>query len=645
MPAWAIEWRPIDPAELALKGPKVEANADAEVIFWDVRIEDRLTGEDFAMTLSHYIRIKIFTDRGKERYSTVEIQKVGKRHIGEVAGRTIKPDGTIIELKKDAIFERDLAKTKGFKAHGTTFVLPNVEVGDIIEYHYKEFRDNETADFLPLQFQMDIPIEEVTYHLKPLSIPWLPYGMRTMGFHASFSGFKQESQGFYFTSLSNVPAFKEEPMMPPEEAVRIWMLVYYEEDKKLVPEKFWKEVGRADWNTVKPLLKVDDAIKSKAEELTAPAKSDIDKLRHIDAFCRAKIRNLSSDQIAMTSTERKAVKENKRPSDTLKQMAGTPADINMLFIALADAAGFDARYARIPDRGRHFFDPQIASKYFLRYWSVAVKVDEAWVFFDPATPDLMPGTLRWQEEGQQALVSDPKGGFFTRTQFTAPAMSERRRSATMKLTEEGDLEGTLEYLYTGHIAGEERRRYEGKTPSEIEEDWKIRMGQFGSPTISKFEVAQKDDATLPLIVRMNISIPGYAARTGKRILLEPCFFEHNSTARFAEATRKWDVYFHFAYSEGDDVSIELPAGWELDKPSAPLSSKLSNVGDYQIKLSTSKDQRKIFYRRAFTWGTDGTLVFPAKTYDGLKTVFGFVQAQDHHVLTLKRQGVTPSANN
>lgn len=640
-----MDWRPIDPAELAQKTPKVEANADAEVIFWDVKIEDRLTGQDLSMSLSHYIRIKIFTDRGKERYSTVEIQKFGKRHIGEVAGRTIKPDGTIIELKKDAVFERDLAKTKGFKAHGTTFALPNVEVGDIIEYHYKEFRDNETADFLPLQFQMDIPIQEVTYHLKPLNISWLPYGMRTMAFHASLSGFKQEPQGFYFTTLTNVPAFKEEPMMPPEDAIRAWMLVYYEEDKKLVPEKFWKEMGRADWNTVKPLLKVDDTIKSKAEELTASAKSSNDKLRRIDDFCRSKIRNLSSDQIEMTSTERKAVKENRRPSDTLKQLAGTPADINILFIALATAAGFDARFARIPDRGQNFFDPQITSRYFLRTWSVAVNVDDAWLFFDPATPNLMPGTLRWQEEGQQALVSDPKGGFFTRTQFTPPGMSSRMRSAEMKLTEEGDLEGKLEFLYTGHIAGEERRRYEGKTASEIEEDWKARMGQFGSPTISKFEMSQKDDASLPLIVRMNISIPAYAARTGKRVLLEPGFFEHNSTARFAEATRKWDVYFHFAYSETDDVSIELPPGWELDNPSAPRSSKLSNVGIYTVKLKTSKDQRKIFYSRAFTWGLDGTLIFPAKNYALLKTIFDYVQGQDHHVLTLKRQGATPSANN
>ena len=94
--------------------------------------------------MSHYVRIKIFTERGKEN-ATVEIPRFGKRSIGDVAGRTIKADGTIVELKKDSIFDRELAKTKGFKAHGKTFVLPNVEVGDIIEYQYKETRENEVA--------------------------------------------------------------------------------------------------------------------------------------------------------------------------------------------------------------------------------------------------------------------------------------------------------------------------------------------------------------------------------------------------------------------------------------------------------------------------------------------------------------------
>ncbi len=40
----AADWRPIDPAELAQKTPRVDPAADAEAIFWDVHIEDRIQG-------------------------------------------------------------------------------------------------------------------------------------------------------------------------------------------------------------------------------------------------------------------------------------------------------------------------------------------------------------------------------------------------------------------------------------------------------------------------------------------------------------------------------------------------------------------------------------------------------------------------
>src|SRR5262245_44198754 len=113
--AVAADWRPVDPTELAQKTPKVDAGADAEAIFWDVRLEDRFTGNDFSLALNHYIRIKIFTERGKEQYATVEIPRVGKRSILDVAARTIKADGSIIDLKRDAIFDRELVKTKGLK--------------------------------------------------------------------------------------------------------------------------------------------------------------------------------------------------------------------------------------------------------------------------------------------------------------------------------------------------------------------------------------------------------------------------------------------------------------------------------------------------------------------------------------------------
>ena len=632
----AADWRPVDASLLAQKTPKVEPGADAEAIFWDVRIEDRLMGQDISLAMNHYLRIKIFTDLGKEKYATVEIPQYGKRRIDNVAGRTIKPDGTIIELKKDSIFDRDLVKTKGGKLHGKTFTLPNVQTGDIIEYQYKETRDDELASYMRLQFQRDIPVWDVSYHLKPLNVPWLPWGMRSMAFACNHPPIVKESNGFYGLTLTNMPAFKEEAYMPPEDQLRAWILIYYEEDKKIVPEKYWKELGKSDFAKFKPLISADSQVKRTAAEVTTGFTRDEDKLMALDVFCRAKIKNLSRQASQMTPAELKAVKENHSPGDTLKQKAGWGMDVDRLFAAMANAVGFDARLARIPDRADTFFSPARPTTYFMNSISVAVEVGGKWVFFDPSTPYLDSGMLRWQEEGQQALVSDPKEGFFVQTQFSQPQRSMRQRRATFKLLEDGTLEGDVTYTYTGHSGVGQKATYENMTPAQQEEDWKKSLQQrLSTAEMSDFSMKYANDPLHPLTVSHKVAVPAYATRTGKRILLQPAFFQRNVGPRFTETTRKWDIYFDYGWMEDDEVTIELPAGWELDQPLKPSNAKLADVGAYDVQVLKTTDGRKLIYRRKMEWGRDNKLLLPAGAYASLKKIFDFVQEQDNYTIALK----------
>ncbi len=64
------EWRPVSAEELAMKTPKVDPDADAEAIFWEVRVDDSSPDE---LALKHYVRVKIFTGRGREKYSKIDI--------------------------------------------------------------------------------------------------------------------------------------------------------------------------------------------------------------------------------------------------------------------------------------------------------------------------------------------------------------------------------------------------------------------------------------------------------------------------------------------------------------------------------------------------------------------------------------------
>src|SRR6187431_685502 len=129
------EWRPVTPAELADKTSTVEADADAEAIFWEVKINDSSVDE---LTLQHYIRVKIFTERGREKYSKLDVPFTKGLKIKNLAARVIKSDGSIVEIRPEDIFEREIVKASGVKVKAKSFAVPNIEPGVIVEYRYKE---------------------------------------------------------------------------------------------------------------------------------------------------------------------------------------------------------------------------------------------------------------------------------------------------------------------------------------------------------------------------------------------------------------------------------------------------------------------------------------------------------------------------
>src|SRR5215217_4898430 len=142
------DWRPVDPAELSLKSATVERDADAEALFWEVKIDDSVEGD---LIFSHYLRIKVFTDRGRESQSKVDLP-FGRLYgsevkIRDIAGRTIKPDGTFVELKKEDVFDRTIVKASGVKVKAKSFAMPAVVAGSIIEYRWKEVRVNQSANY------------------------------------------------------------------------------------------------------------------------------------------------------------------------------------------------------------------------------------------------------------------------------------------------------------------------------------------------------------------------------------------------------------------------------------------------------------------------------------------------------------------
>jgi hypothetical protein len=623
------EWRPVDPSELAMKTAMVDPDADAEAIFWDIRVDD---GGDSDLVLSHYIRIKIFTEHGREQESKIDIPFLSGTKIKDVAARTIKPDGSIVELAKDDVLEKTVVKVNGLKLRTKSFAFPGIEPGAIIEYKWKEVISDSSANNMRLDFQREIPIQSITYHIKPSSNVAGAFDVRP--FNMPRPEFQKEKNGFQSTTVTKMPAFREEPLMPPEDNVRSWAMIKYQNIFTLLAG--YQVMAHELFIVSQPYLKVDDEIKRKSAEIIAGATTPEEKLEKIFAFCRANIKNTSDKSSGFTREEIKKLKENKKSADTLKRGVGPGIDIDLLFGALANAAGFDARLALAPDRGKRFFDRNVVVPGALRPANIAIRFGETWRFFDPGFHYITPGMLRWQEEGVDALIADASPTW-VKTPLSPPDKSRETRVATLHLDENGTLEGDVTIEYTGHLAVERKALNDDDSPNQREENLKEAMKRrLSTADLTNIVIENVTDSSKPFLYKYHVRVPEYAQRTGKRLFLQPAFFEKGIGPLFASSTRKYEIYFHFPWSEEDKVTITLPKGYALDNADSPAPIAAGEICRYTVKMGVTKDQTTLVYNRSFFFGRENVLLFPAETYGPLKRLFDEINKADNHTITLKQ---------
>ena len=624
------EWRPVDAAHMALKAPMVEPNADAEALFWDIRIDD---GGYDDLVLSHYVRIKIFTERGRDTHSKVDIPYLGRVKIKDVAARTIRPDGSIVELAKDDIIEKTVVKVSGLKLRTKTFAFQGIEPGAIIEYKWKEVISNSSANNMRLQFQRDIPVQAVTYRFKPSQ----KREFNVRNYNMDRFHFVKEKDGFQVTTVKNMPAFREEPMMPPEDSVRAWAMVQYLSLFSLFSA--YPLVAVEVHLGSQQFMKVDKEIKQKATEIIAGATAPDDQLNKLLEFCRTNIKN-TDDKNAFTEEELEKIKDNKKPADTLKRGVGSGGDISLLFGALASAAGFEAHVALLPDRGRRFFDRNVVIPGALRFSAIAVRSGETWKFFDPSSKYMTPGMLRWQFEGVDGLVAASRPEWI-KTPMSAPDKSREKRIGTFTLDENGTLEGDVTIEYTGHLGIERKLLNDDDSPVQREENLKEAMkARLSAAELTNIVIENVTDPAKPFLYKYHVKVPGYGQRTGKRLFFQPAFFHKGIEAMFSASTRKYPIYFHFPWSEEDEITIELPKGYVLDNADRPGPIAAGGVTKFEVKMGVTKDQRTIRYNRSFFFGGGEAILFPVETYDTIKRLFDEINKADNHMITLKQAGPT-----
>ncbi len=629
---WGASWPAIDPAERAATKPTIDPEASVEVLARESTIDD---SDIYATVADHYFRIKVYNKAGVDKLAKIEI--VFDRNNAGVSGveaRTIKPDGTIIELKKSDVFEREVVKAGDIRRRVKSFAPPGLEPGAIVEYRYQIIAETRAGMF-PLLFQADSPVRSVKYRFKPIGmVPGL--SLQVLYLNHPKNELRPGRDGFYEFTATNLPAFKEEPMSVPAVHLASTVVLYYTFEPAKSPELYWASLSERQFRDTKSKAKATKAIIAQAQQLVAPADSVEEQLRKLHDYCRTKIQNRSSDASGLTREQRRKLKPNDDADDTLKNASGNAEEINILFVALARGLGLDARLALANDRTLFVYFPKLPVPFAFRHRVAAVRVDGQWRCYDPGARYLPAGMIDWRYCDTSILIANEKGALIEPSKGSPAERSFRRQVAQLTLSDDGTLEGDVSLEFSGHFEATEKNELDAASADKAEKHFLAALEpHLKGVEITDVKLKHAADPLEPLQVTFHVRVPEFAERTGSRLFIQPNIFRRGVKALFEAPKRENTIIFPHRFHEVDEISLVMPEGAVLEAGSAPPGLDLGVIGQYGVDITWSPSARRVQLQRRFTFNILG---YNAEKYATVKRIYEIMQERDDHTLTFRLGG-------
>ena len=200
------------------------------------------------------------------------------------------------------------------------------------------------------------------------------------------------------------------------------------------------------------------------------------------------------------------------------------------------------------------------------------------------------------------------------------------------------MEGQLTVTYTGLEAMYRRleQRHEDDTARKkyLEDSIKEQI-----PAAAELELTNKPDWTstgTPLVAVLDLKIPGWASSAGKRALVPVGFFTAREKSIFEHTNRVYPIYFEYPYQKIDDVTVDLPPGWQVSSV-PPQKTQDGNVVLYDMKVESGKGTVHVVRKL----NVDIVLV-DVKYYAALRNFFQIVRTGDEQQILLQPSDATAS---
>jgi hypothetical protein len=628
----AADRPPLAPEDLSLKDNPAEPGAVAMILYR----EEIINNKDFHDFYSeHFYRIKIFSDAGK-KYADVEIPSA--KFFGEVRdihGKTIHPDGKVIEFD-GKVLDKLVVKAGDAKIQVKTFSLPDVTPGSVIEYTYKV---SLPAAYLA---PADWPVQDAIYTRRAHFVyrPFTGGTTATLLWRSShlpdIKPPHKESDGSWAMDVADVPGLPEEDFMLPLNEVRGRIEFYYTRENHTGDTKqYWDNVAKQWADENEKFIGKRGSIRDLANQLTASADSPESKLRKFYVRAQA-VHNFDYDpEKTIQEAEREKAKKDANVDDVLKRGSATKLNINQFFVALAQAAGYDASVTWVRARTRSFFHPEMQDRSELNEALAWVRAGDKEYYLDPGNPFCPFGMLPWYETFTTTMRPTKQGAVFAETPLPPSDQSIISRNAQFTLDPDGSISGTFTVRFSGQTAFV--RRMDGRNEDETGRKKMISdeiKNMF--PGSTTFELTtltgwEKNDAPLEAVGK--VTMPNIATVAGRRVLLPVTAFTTGTRQRFDANKRTQDIYFAYPSTTADDFTIKLPATLQTATLPKPSVYNLGNEFHYEIAANQQADALHVVRKI----NVNGVL-YPVDNYRDIRSFYAMAKSSDEQQVVLQSAG-------
>ena len=533
-------------------------------------------------------RIKILAKEGKG-YASVRFRVGADEWVSDIAGRTVLPDGRVLELQTDDVKYEAVYDGIWGPEFIYNFRLPRVEEGSVIEYSYTvETQLGPGMRFNRWYLQSWVRTLQTRYTLD-VPADFLPFSADIDNLSTSAKPESEQENGRRIITyrFADVPGLRREPLMPPPHALFGCLTVDYRwpRSRTANPNQFWLQYGRDQALRAAAFTENRGGVAELVDSAVRKDRGTRELVSDVCTWVQNNIVYLSTlPPEKLYSDEQFQYWENESVSDVLQNRYGSQMDISLLSLAMLREAGAEAYLALSVNRESNVLRPELLEPHQFDQALIAVILpDEGILFTHPGAPNCPPPDSPWYVQGALALVCTPGGGAFARVPVDLPSENLFETFFELTVNEEGDAVGRISTTIRGQDNMRLKNILLGLDPAKLKEAiqslvWShLKTMEIGQTTVSNLM-----DFGEPLVLEATVRAPGFASRQNNRLTFNPGALARPPLLSLEEERRAQPIYLPYPYTDRILVRIAVPEGYRVER-SAPGTYQ-SDIGRLQTEV-------------------------------------------------------------